>query len=115
MLEISTKLLKKYQLNKFQMRTKINLIIVAGLLTAILPFLGFPQKFKNLLFLLFGVLVFISAYLIARKNALTGRASRIEFETHALDNSEENIRNPDRDENFSVSENEKKQEHTTNF
>jgi|GEM_PF-5688064 len=63
------------------MKTKINSIIILGFLVAITPWLGFPQKFKNFLSLLFGLLVFILAYLVARQLAFHhARAIRMDFD-----------------------------------
>ncbi|MEK7551794.1 MAG: hypothetical protein AAB534_00040 [Patescibacteria group bacterium] len=51
---------------------KNNFIIILGIIVAILPFLGFPQKFKTLLFVLFGLLISLLAYHIGRAITTVG-------------------------------------------
>jgi len=45
---------------------KNNFIIILGIIVAILPFLGFPQKLKTVLFVFFGLLISLLAYRIGR-------------------------------------------------
>jgi len=46
---------------------KNNLIVILGVLVAFLPFLGFPQKIKTVIFVFFGLLISFLAYRIGRK------------------------------------------------
>lgn len=50
------------------MKIKTNLLIIFGLLVAVLPYSGFPQGFRNFLFTFLGLMIFVYAYSIARKN-----------------------------------------------
>ena len=46
---------------------KNNLIIILGVIIALLPFLGFPQDLKTVLFVFFGLLISLLAYRLGRK------------------------------------------------
>ena len=49
--------------------SKIHTIIVSGLVVALLPYLGFPQSFRNFLFVFLGLFVSFLAYRILREKA----------------------------------------------
>lgn len=51
---------------------KNNLIIIFGIIIALLPFLGFPQKIKTVLFVLVGLLISFIAYRIGRQVTANG-------------------------------------------
>ncbi len=42
-------------------------ITIFGIIVAVTPFLGFPSGFKNFLFVLFGLLISVLAYLALRE------------------------------------------------
>jgi flagellar biosynthesis component FlhA len=47
--------------------TKNRTIIILGIIIAITPLLGFPSSFKNFIFISFGLIISLTAYLILRE------------------------------------------------
>jgi len=43
---------------------RINTILVLSFLVFLLPFLGLPQIIDNLLYIIFGVVIFVAAFLL---------------------------------------------------
>jgi hypothetical protein len=45
---------------------RINIILTLSFLVIALPFLGMPQAFDDVLYVVFGILIFISAFLLRK-------------------------------------------------
>jgi len=46
---------------------KYNLIMVFGFIVLILPYIGFPQSFDNVLYSILGILIFTTSYLLKKE------------------------------------------------
>ncbi|PIZ87543.1 hypothetical protein COX93_00680 [Candidatus Nomurabacteria bacterium CG_4_10_14_0_2_um_filter_30_12] len=72
--------------------SKIKIILILGIWVAILPYLGFPYSFKNILFSITG-LVFISiGYLLYREQIIEGKIEKKTFDNFSENNNFEEIK-----------------------
>jgi len=45
---------------------RLNVILILSVIILLLPFLGLPQAFDNFLYTIFGLVIFVIAYLMKR-------------------------------------------------
>ena len=57
------------------MFTKNRTILILGILTALMPFLGFPYPYEEGLYIVFGLIIAVLSFLIARQKRINRKVS----------------------------------------